>query len=511
MTPLAWSPRRAIVMGIALFVLAGALRVALLHTARFGGDEALFFRLGMDIVEGKSLPLLGTQITDGAARLPGPTFLYLMALPLLVWRAPEAQYLFTELLGAVTVVVLWQTLRRPLGERPAAITGLAFALSPWAALYADRTWNPNVLPFFVVVGVAAALRLREAPGGRAAVVFWPTLALLPHLHLSAPVAWAGLLALVGVATLRQATTAAHRRLHLVGLGLALLCYLPLLVHEVQTGFGNTRQIFAETVGRQGGERHPWGFVWVPVYALRLLTTDVSYHELSGYWGGPDEWRCLQSLWLGTDARPWHPLRVLGLLCSVVVSVGAWGGAITAARRDATARAVVIAAVVAVVANTALMGVAAKQVFGHYIITLLPFMLLLLAVSLRHARGRWLTVLHVCVAVAALVGVEATLSVSRRVDARIGLEVHRRAGAVMAKDADAAGLPQSEPIALFFVGLRSSHYDWHAFGTRALSLPWHFDQRARRRRYALTPPQTPPPRGAVGDAVDVGHAWLWRLR
>jgi hypothetical protein len=511
MTSATWSDRRAVVVGLVLFLLAATLRVALLHTARFGGDEALFFRLGMDIVEGKSFPLLGTQITDGAARLPGPTFLYLMALPLLVWRAPEAQYLFTELLGAATVVVLWQALRRPCGERAAFFTGLTFALSPWAALYADRTWNPNVLPFFVVVGVAAGLRLREAPGSRAALVFWPTLALLPHLHLSAPVAWAGLLALVGVGTLRQAATATARRWHVVGLALALLCYAPLLVHELQTGFGNTRQIVAETVGRQGGERHPWGFVWVPVYALRLLTTDVSYHELSGYWGGPDELRCLHSLWWGTDARPHHPLRLLGLLCSVVVSVGAWGGAIAVARRDALARVVVGAAVVAVVANTALMGLAAKQVFGHYVIALLPFLLLLLAVALQQAHGRLRLVLQVCVVVAALVGVEATLSVSRRVDARIGLEVHRRAGAVIAADADAAGLPQSEPIALFFVGLRSSHYDWHVFGTRALSLPWHFDQRARRRRYALTPPQAPAPRGAVGSAVDVGHALLWRLR
>jgi hypothetical protein len=506
-----WSGRRVVVVGLALFLLSAMVRVALLPTARFGGDEALFFRLGMDIVEGKAWPLLGTQITDGAARLPGPTFLYLMALPLLVWRAPEAQYLFTELLGAATVVILWQALRRPVGERPALWTGFVFALAPWAALFADRTWNPNVLPFFVVVGVAAALRLREAPGSRAALVLWPTLAVLPHLHLSAPVAWAGLLALVGVGTLRQGLTQGHRRLHIIGLGLALLCYVPLLVHEVQTGFANGRQILVETVGRQGGERHPWGFLWVPVYALRLLTTDVSYHELSGYWGGPDEWRCLQSLWTGTAARPHHPLRLLGLIASVVVSVGAWGGAIAVARRDAAARVFAVAAVVAVVANTALMGIAAKQVFGHYVIGLLPFALLLLAVVLRHARGCCALVLRACIVIGALVGVEATLSVSRRVDARIGLVVHRRASSVIAADADAAGVPQTEPIALFFVGLRSSHYDWQVFGTRALGLPWQFDQRARRRRYALTPVAAPAPPGAVGDAVDVGHALLWRLR
>lgn len=75
---------RPFLFGIVVFVCALGMRLVLLHTARFGGDEALFFNIGMDIVEGKAFPLLGTQITDGSGRLPGPAFLYLMALPLLV-------------------------------------------------------------------------------------------------------------------------------------------------------------------------------------------------------------------------------------------------------------------------------------------------------------------------------------------------------------------------------------------------------------------------------------------
>ena len=174
--------------GMLVFFLALALRVALLPSARFGGDEALFFNIGMDIVELKHWPLLGTQITDGAGRLPGPTFLYLMALPLVFFRGPEAQFLFVEVLGAFTATLFWHAMRKPFGERGALFAGVLFALSPWAALYADRTWNPNVMPFFVMLAFLAALRVRENPASRWLVAFLPLAAVLAHLHMSAPVA-----------------------------------------------------------------------------------------------------------------------------------------------------------------------------------------------------------------------------------------------------------------------------------------------------------------------------------
>jgi hypothetical protein len=506
-----WRTPRVIVVGVALWLVAMAVRGSLLTTARFGGDEALFFQLGMDIVEGKAFPLLGTPITDGAARLPGPAFLYLMAAPLFFWPAPEAQYLFTEALGACTVVVWWLTARRIVGDWAAALSGGWLACAPWAALFADRTWNPNVLPFFVVVAMASAWRVREAPGSRAALVLWPSCALLPQLHLSAPVAWVGLLVLVGSRSLRAATTSSCRRHHLLGLVVAGLLFVPLAVHEAQTEFANIHHLLDETVGRQGGERHPWGFVWVPVYALRLLTTDVSYHELSGYWGGPDEWRCLHSLWFGTEARPHHPLRILGLIASLVVGVGAFFGTVVAARRDPRARIVSIAVASAIVANAALMALSAKQVFGHYVIVLLPFVFLLVATSLRHAQGRWRSILIVCVVVSSLVGVEATMSVSRHVDARIGLRVHRRAVDAIDDDARARGINEDEPVALSYVGIYGSRFDWQVFVTRAAKAPWRLDPRARVRRFAVTPLGAPAPKHAVGPSIDLEHALLWRLR
>ncbi|HEY4222232.1 MAG TPA: glycosyltransferase family 39 protein, partial [Myxococcota bacterium] len=345
------SNRRALVLGAVVFLIALALRLALLHTARFGGDEALFFGIGLDIVDGKHLPLLGTQITDGQGRLPGPAFLYLMALPLLIARAPEAQYAFTEVLGAVTVGVFWHAMRRPFGEVGAAFAALLLALSPWSALYADRTWNPNVLPLFVALGLLAALRVREDPRSRWLCALVPLCAVMPQLHMSAPVAWAGLVVVAWPALARRRDI--PRRHIALALALAAALYVPLAIHEIATGFGNTRAILNETVGN--GDRHPLSFLWVPVYALRFLTLDATYHELSGYWGGPDEMACLKAALLGSTPRPFSPLRLAALLASVALAIAA----LAALVRAKDQRAFVWAALAALLTNIAFIAVTGK--------------------------------------------------------------------------------------------------------------------------------------------------------
>jgi hypothetical protein len=500
------------VVGAAIFVVAAALRVALLPTARFGGDEALFFGIGADIVDGVRFPLLGTQLTDGAARLPGPACLYLMALPLLFKHSPEAQYLFVELLGAATVLLFWHTMRRPFGERGALFAGVLMALSPWSALYADRTWNPNVSPFFLGVAFFCALRVHASPRSRFLMLFVPSAAVLAQFHMSAPVAWAGLLVLL----LPVWRTLDRRHLGL-GLLFAALLYVPLMVHEFDTGFGNTRQILAETVGSKK-EHHPTSFLWIPVYALRFLTLDVTYHELTGYWGGPDEIACLKAAILGSPARPFHPLRLLALLGSValaVVAVAVWARSAWTARREGNAGKTpawfALAFVAALAANLLLLGATGKQVFGHYVTNLFPFVFVAFAAlgqRISDMRKPVAVLVLVCGGLFCIGGVESTLSISRRVDGRIGLEVHRRTLEFIRADGQRDG-DSDAPVRLDFA-FRSSWYDWHMYATRAMNMPIHFDKNGPRR-YRLIENNKPLalPADASGP-FDVGYARLIRF-
>ena len=485
--------------GAFVFVCALVMRLALLHTARFGGDEALFFRIGMDIVELKSWPLLGTQITDGKGMLPGPTFLYVMALPLVFVRAPEAQYAFVEVFGAVTVVLFWHAMRRPFGERAAFFVAVLMAFSPWSTLYADRTWNPNVLPFFVVLALLAVIRLRENARSRWLAVFLPACAVMPHFHMSAPVAWAALLVLVAP-TVRQW----DRKWLAWGLALAFALYIPLLANELHTGFGNTRNIFAETVGNTTGhQRHATSFLWIPVYALRFLTLDATYHELTGYWGGPDEVACLKAAWIGTPPRPHHPLRVLALTATLVLAAIAFWHS-----RRAWRSPWLLAFGAALVVNMALLGLAGKQVFGHYVTNLFPFVFVAYAALGRvlDLRSRMRAVVVALGLVFCVGGAEVTLMVSRRVDARIGLEVHRKTMERIAQDAARDGFDR---VRLDFA-YRSSTYDWAIFSSRAMGLGLHFDRNAPAHYRLVEKHKLPAGRFKDGP-IDVGHALLYRVK
>ena len=50
---------RSVWIGAAIFVAAAALRLALVQSARFTGDEALDYAIGMDIAHGVRFPSSG--------------------------------------------------------------------------------------------------------------------------------------------------------------------------------------------------------------------------------------------------------------------------------------------------------------------------------------------------------------------------------------------------------------------------------------------------------------------
>jgi hypothetical protein len=519
--------RRGFWIGAAIFAVAAALRLALVQTARFTGDEARDYAVGMDIAHGIRFPLLGPVITSGAAQLPGPFSYWLAAFPQLFTRAPEAGNVFFELLGAAAVWMFWYGLRRPFGERAAAFAAALLACSPWSALFADRVWNPNA--FLCVEGLAllAAIKLRERPDSAWVAVLPVACLVLPQLHSSAPVVWLALLPFLWGTVRRW-----NRRYLALGLALAALLYIPLAIHEARTGFGNARAFIAETLG---GPKKATGtslsFLLSPIYSLRFLTLDVTYHELSGYWGGLNEAAAWRALWQGSPARPFHPLRLLALIASIVLLALAAGAGLRAAlvrRRQAAPAAVrraaddsggslrpfAVAALVAVVANVGLLAVTSKQVFAHYVTPTLPFVFFVFAAGARAAfTDRRLKI--VFLALAAVVGaggVEATLSISRRIDGRNGLGVHRAVADRVLSDCAAAGRARADcPVRLDF-GFPAMLYTHGIFARVALARPIRWEATPAGFAYRLQKRDDPPPPGAAAFPITTtGPVNLYRLR
>jgi hypothetical protein len=494
--------------GVVVLLVAMLLRVSLLESARLTGDEARDWSYTSQIAAGKQFPVLGLHLTDGTAKLPGPAFFYLMALPSVFSRQAEAQFLFVEVLGALGALAFWGAMRRPFGEGPAFAAGLLVAASPWAALYADRTWNPNVMVPFAFLSLLAASKLRDAPSSKWLMVLAPSLAVMLHIHMSAPVFWVAMIPVV-LPTVRSW----RRRTLLAALGLVLLLYLPYIGYELYTGFANTKQLLAETVGAKK-ETRALQWPWVPVYLVRLLTLDVTYHENMGYWGGPDEWKNLASLWKGTTARPFHALRFAALVASGLLFLSAMAAGVVALVRDRRVGPWGAAFVAVLAANTALIALSGKQVFGHYVILMLPVAFVAYAHLLATAwpRRAARVVVLVLAGIFVVGGFEAALSTSYRTDGRNGLAVHRGFFRAVHAAMDREGLPPNEPVKLDFGFPGGSLYHYDVFQKTALDRHVRFDGRATKLRYRLVDVGTNlPPAAILEGPVDLGYAWLYRVK
>src|SRR5580658_7724347 len=252
--PLVTKARLPALLAIVLVIGACALRLALIRTARFCGDEAEFWAMARSIVRGEAHPVLGPPVTGGAARHPGPAFYYIMALSQLFSRTPEAANAFIAILGGLSVGLYWDALRRSFGDGAALVAALLLACAPWSVLYADRIWNANLLCILVVIAFWAACRLRERPDSWLVVPFLALCIVMPQVHLAAPAALAALGVLVWPAL--QKTRKSHLALG-VALGIAL--YEPFIKNELTTGFSDTLAVLHET-----GSTRTLGFTLVPL-------------------------------------------------------------------------------------------------------------------------------------------------------------------------------------------------------------------------------------------------------
>jgi hypothetical protein len=483
-----------------------------MRTTRFTGEEAHFYSVALQIARLDAFPLLGPSLTSGAAHHPGPGFFYLMSIPHFFVEAPEAANAWVEILGALSVLAIWFSLRKPFGEAGAATAGLLLAFAPWSALYADRIWNSNVVGFPIALAFLSAIQLRERPASKWVILFLFTSAVIPQFHMSAPIVWVPFLLLV------RPTIGSWSRRHVaIGLALALLAYLPLFIHEATTGMGNTRAFFAETF--KGGSERSYSFLLIPLYLVRFVCFDTSFHTMTGYWGGLDELAALRFLIQGNADRPFSPIWFSFLLFSLALSAAAVVVSIRHALANRRAGQPALgpfarAALAGVAADILFLGITGKLFFPPYAQPLLPFLFFphaVLGMTMAKTRnGR--VALGVLIALWAAGGAESTWAVSRNVDARNGLAVKRAVIERIHADGDAMGLRSEDPVELI------SPFPHHPFSMEVLShyafdRPLALRNGARKRRYRLVRPYDAPPpnRDPSVPPLDLGFAVLYRSR
>jgi hypothetical protein len=499
--------------GAFLFVCALVIRLLLIKDARFTGDEAHFFQVAQNIAHGRSFPVLGPMLTGGSARHPGAAFFYLMSISQFLSRAPEMANALVAFLGACGVVFVFLAWLPFFGGRAAWLSGLLLAFSPWAVLFSDRIWNSNVFTFVVALALLCASKIREGKDPRWWVVFFPVCAVMPQFHLSAPVVWAALLVLV-FAPLKKAP----RAVLVLGILASACLYVPYLVHELRSGFANLNGFLGEMP--TGAGREAKAFLYAPLYVIRFLTLDVTYHQLTGYWGGLDETRALRMVAASLRRVP-SSFSAFALWVSILGAASAAAMLLVGPRPDARSveeashlKAFALAAVVAVVADMAFLAVSGKKVFAHYVQPILPFVFVLYPAALARIRGStraWLGV-FCAVAIFAAGGAQSVVGVNRTVDARHGIRVKRAVldhlFALRAAENAAAG----ESISLSFSFHAGHHYSYSILAHHGLGRRLHFDNNASRWRFRVqlsgeAPPSNLMPQSAV---FSTGPLKVYRL-
>ena len=127
-----------------------------------------------------NLPLLGPKAAGSFLRL-GPAFYYFQYLSALVFGwTPSGMALIMVFFGIGTIPLFYFLIKRYFANRLSLALTLLFSVSLFLVMYSRFSWNPNALPFFVLLTFLSMLRSvdpEEKKKGRWLVVFFIALVL----------------------------------------------------------------------------------------------------------------------------------------------------------------------------------------------------------------------------------------------------------------------------------------------------------------------------------------------
>jgi hypothetical protein len=250
--------RDALVVGT-LLVLAAAVRLPGIATrGRFDGDQGYDMLTLLHFTRDGVFPLLGPPTSIGDFH--HGAFYYLLLAPFAAISSsdPIAVVTALALMGVAAVGVTWW-LARSIGGRVAGlVAGALLALSPAAIDESTFLWNPNPIPLFAAIALAAAWHAHLTGRVRWWVVALASAGIVFQLHVLGVVFLPPVVALLAV-DVRRALRAGDGamvgrliRAGLAGFALIALLFVPLAIHELQTDFGETRRAIAYvTAGSDG--------------------------------------------------------------------------------------------------------------------------------------------------------------------------------------------------------------------------------------------------------------------
>ncbi|TAK02065.1 MAG: hypothetical protein EPO36_03370 [Chloroflexota bacterium] len=262
----------------AILILAALLRlIGLESRGRFDGDQGHDVLVLLRLVQDGTLPLLGPPTSIGDFH-HGASYYYLLApIAWLSGADPTAVVAWIATLGIAAVAATWWFARMVGGPDVAAIAGLLMAVSPAAIEESTFIWNPNPIPLFAALALGCAWRAHAGGSARWWVPAIVAAGMVFQLHVLGVVFLPPILALAIAGAIRarragdRARVVAIGRATAGGLVLAALLFVPLLVHELGSGFEETRHVVDYLAGggdEEAPDRNP--VLRLAITLLRLV-------------------------------------------------------------------------------------------------------------------------------------------------------------------------------------------------------------------------------------------------
>ncbi len=153
-------------------------------------DERQIFLIGLKSYARGAWPYFGADVVWTGSRLPGALQAWLVRLPLEFWHAPEAPFLFLNLLSFGALALFAWYCRRRLPELPAWFVFATLLLAPWTLNFSTHVVNSSyvlagaVLFFVGFLEAAPAFRADALPVAAAWAFMGAGLTFVAQLHLS---------------------------------------------------------------------------------------------------------------------------------------------------------------------------------------------------------------------------------------------------------------------------------------------------------------------------------------
>jgi hypothetical protein len=239
-----------LMLGVVLALAAATRLPGLEARAEFDGDQGHDVLTLLRFTRDGVFPLLGPPTSIGDFHHGAFYYLLLAPVAALSNSDPTAVVTAIALMGVAAVGVTWWLARAIGGRLAGLIAGVLLALSPAGIDESTFIWNPNPIPLFAALALATAWRGRQTGHARWWVLSLASAGIVFQLHVLGVVFLPPILALL-VVEIRNARGRgdgpAVRRLlgaGLAGIGLIALLFVPFLIHELQTDFGETRNAIA---------------------------------------------------------------------------------------------------------------------------------------------------------------------------------------------------------------------------------------------------------------------------